>query len=115
MRKIVPVIMVCAATLGGCANFIANPAGTITTFVSEVQAATAALCAVEPTAASVAALISASPAVVVASEIAGTICKAVTAAQSLVTSHRGGRLSALKVPDPVIINGVTVQFEPVTK
>jgi hypothetical protein len=113
MKKIIALSAALGlSTLGlaGCNS------STTATVIAEVQQATVLACAVEPTAASVAALIAganagASAGVALASQIASQICKAVAASPAPAVSKVGAPL----VPAPVVVHGVTVQFEPVKK
>jgi hypothetical protein len=98
--------------LAGCAGttFSQIPSD-VAAFITEVQQTTAALCVVEPTAASIATLISASAVVGTAAAVAGAICDAVKSLTPV--SAKRQRFGAAFVPPPVIINGVQVTFEPI--
>ena len=103
--------------LAGCAAGTATQVQSdITSFAQAVQSATVAACGVEPAVASVADIIAsltpASAAVTTATNLAGQICKAVVASSGTPVA---GRFRASFVPRPVVVNGVTVTFVPVTK
>ena len=79
--------------------------------IGEIQAATVVACAVEPTAASIAALIAAlhpaaTAGVVVASQIAQEICSALPKPTS-------GALEVAVVPHSITIHNVPIHFEPI--
>ena len=94
-----------AAMLAGCAGTSAQ----VTSEISNIQSTVAAICAVEPTAASIANLLSANVVVGTVTEIASTICAAVNAPKASAKFKLSG------VPAPVVIKGVTITFEPITK
>ena len=102
--------LLASAALAGCTP---SQTANIDKIVAQVQAATAVACAVEPTAASVAAIIAtlnpaATAGVAITSQIASSICKAVAA-----SSATPAKVGSSLVPAPVTVDGVTVQFEPV--
>lgn len=127
MRKFITLAATLAASaaLAGCApgqlfspNNVASLNANLKKFTAEVQMATIAACAVEPTAASVASLVAVgNPTVLTASAIATVICRAVSgqpavaAAIHAPTTKKGGvEFRRLAHPRPVVIDGVTVRF-----
>jgi len=90
-------------TLGGCTTNGTQPAGGIT--IQDVQNAAVAACSFLPTAASIASLLTANPAVATASQVAALICEAVTAKPPASAKLRGPNAIT------VVVNGKTVKIE----
>lgn len=82
MKKIIALTLVAGLGLAGCNSVTpANPTPTTTTvvtFAKQVEDATVAACGFLPVAATVATIISASPSVTTATQLAQLICSAVT-------------------------------------
>ncbi len=105
-----PTILAISAAfaLSGCAGGAAVVQADISTVISDVQAATQAICLVVPTANSIAQIVAVGdPLLATASAIASVICKAVSAAP---VSTRLGSVRGTVRPAPVVIDGITVTF-----
>lgn len=76
MKKIIAIVFAASLALAGC-NAV-TPAPTVAPTVSDIQKVVTTACGFLPAATTIANIISASPAVMTATEIAGLICKAVT-------------------------------------
>lgn len=104
------------AALGACAGTPASLQTNIATAEADVQAATLAICAVVPTASSIAALIKANdPTLATVNAIATVICKAiaglpVAVATPVAGRYRGSLYGATR-PAPVTVDGVKILFQ----
>jgi len=103
--------LVVAFVLVGCTT---NPNGTLTTpsipasLVNDAQADARALCGVIPTAESIAALFATgAPELALADSIANIVCGAVPKA----LRRNSRRAMLVRVPQPIVIHGVTVTFQ----
>lgn len=78
MKKIIAIVFAGALTLAGCNSVTPTPAPTVTPSVNDIQRVVVTACGFLPAVTTIANIISASPTVMTATEIAGLVCKAVT-------------------------------------
>lgn len=114
MQKIFVVLAALAMPLAGC-NTTTGTISTSSTTISQIQADVVAACGVEPTLASIAALVTSFNAAAagvdaVVTSVVGSVCKSLASRYKGVSAPLAGH-----VPPPVKINGVTVRFEPVRR
>ncbi len=108
MKKIIAITFAGALTLAGC-NSVTTPTPTTTAVVNiatQVEEATVAACKFLPAATTVATIISASPSVMTATQIAQLICSAV----SKKAASRGASLPTLSLGGKrVVVEGKFVR------
>lgn len=106
MKKFIAIIFVTALALSGC-SMATQPTSTTTT-VKDIQSVVTVACGFLPAATTIASIISASPAVLTASQIADIVCKAVTPKASARSGvyHPASVIVGDKV---IIINGEFVK------
>lgn len=109
MKKIIAITFAGALTLAGC-NSVTTPTPTTTAVVNiatQVEDATVAACKFLPAATTVATIISASPSVMTATQIAQLICSAVTKKG---VSSRGASLPTVNLAGKrVVVEGKFVR------
>lgn len=117
MQKIIIVLAALAMPLAGCNTTHPGSIDTIgaAANISQIQADVVAACGVEPTLASIAALITSFNATAkavdsVVTSVVDSVCKSMASSYKGVSAPLAGH-----VPPPIKIEGVTVRFEPVRR
>ena len=78
MKKIIAIIFAASLALAGCNSTPVSPTTPTTPSVKDIQSVVTTACGFLPAVSTVANIISASPTVLTATQIAGIICKAVS-------------------------------------
>ena len=101
----------CGGSTGGLTPVVQQVQQDLATFIADAQSAARGICSVVPTVASLVQLFNVGdPLISTGTAAAKLICSEVTAAPAAVSAHRQFRGTLIRIPAPVVVDGVVIHF-----